>query len=112
VALSKLGCKYVWGAKGPSTFDCSGFVYWCLNQVGVKQSYITSKGWRTVGKYKKITNYSSLKAGDIIVVTGHVGIIGEDGTVIDASSSQGKIVHRKLSSWWSSRFICGWRIFE
>ena len=112
VALSKLGCKYVWGAKGPNTFDCSGFVYWCLNQVGVKQSYITSKGWRTVGKYKKITNYSSLKAGDIIVVTGHVGIIGENGTVIDASSSQGKICHRKLSSWWSSRFICGWRIFE
>ena len=112
VALSKLGCKYVWGAKGPNTFDCSGFVYWCLNQVGVKQSYITSKGWRTVGKYKKITSYSSLKAGDIIVVTGHVGIIGENGTVIDASSSQGKICHRKLSSWWSSRFICGWRIFE
>ncbi len=112
VALSKLGCKYVWGAKGPNSFDCSGFVYWCLNQVGVKQSYITSKGWRTVGKYKKVTNYSSLKAGDIIVVTGHVGIIGEDGTVIDASSSQGKICHRKLSSWWSSRFICGWRIFE
>ena len=112
VALSKLGCKYVWGAKGPNQFDCSGFVYWCLNQVGVKQSYITSYGWRTVGKYKKITSYSSLKAGDIIVVTGHVGIVGENGTVIDASSSQGKICHRKLSSWWSARFICGWRIFE
>lgn len=112
VALSKLGCKYVWGAKGPNQFDCSGFVYWCLNQVGVRQSYITSLGWRTVGKYKKISNYKDLKAGDIIVVTGHVGIIGENGTVIDASSSQGKIMHRGLSSWWSSRFIVGWRIFE
>ena len=111
VALSKLGCKYKYGAKGPNQFDCSGFVYWCLNQVGVKQSYITSYQWRTVGKYKKITSYSSLKAGDIIVVTGHVGIIGEDGTVIDASSSRQKIMHRPLSSWWSSRFICGWRIF-
>ncbi len=112
VALSKLGCKYVYGAKGPNQFDCSGFVYWCLNQVGVKQSYITSYGWRTVGKYKKITSYSSLKAGDVIVVTGHVGIIGEDGTVIDASSSNGKIMHRSLSSWWKNRFICGWRIFD
>lgn len=111
VALSKLGCSYKYGAKGPDKFDCSGFVYWCLNQVGVKQSYITSYQWRTVGKYKKITSYSSLKAGDIIVVTGHVGIIGEDGTVIDASSSRQQIMHRKLSSWWSSRFICGWRIF-
>ena len=80
--------------------------------MGVKQSYITSYGWRTVGKYKKIANYKDLKAGDIIVVTGHVGIIAENGTVIDASSSQGKIVHRSLSTWWSSRFIVGWRIFE
>lgn len=111
VALSKLGCSYKYGSKGPDRFDCSGFVYWCLNQVGVKQSYITSYQWRTVGKYKKITSYSSLKAGDIIVVTGHVGIIGENGTVIDASSSRQQIMHRKLSSWWSSRFICGWRIF-
>lgn len=112
VAKSKLGCKYVYGAKGPNTFDCSGFVYWCLNQVGVKQSYITSYGWRTVGKYKKITSYSKLKAGDIIVVTGHVGIIAENGKVIDASSSQSKIVHRDLSKWWKDRFICGWRIFD
>lgn len=112
VALSKVGCKYVYGAKGPNTFDCSGFVYWCLNQIGVKQSYITSYGWRTVGKYKKVSRYKDLKAGDIIVVTGHVGIIGENGTVIDASSSQCKIMHRSLSSWWSDRFICGWRIFD
>ena len=25
-AQSKLGAKYVWGATGPNTFDCSGFV--------------------------------------------------------------------------------------
>ena len=24
LAKSKLGCKYVWGATGPNTFDCSG----------------------------------------------------------------------------------------
>lgn len=112
VALSKLGCKYVYGAKGPDKFDCSGFVYWCLNQVGVRQSYITSYGWRTIGKYKKITSFSSLKAGDVIVVYGHVGIVGENGTVIDASSSNGKIVHRDLSSWWKNNFVCGWRIFD
>ncbi|MCR5685014.1 MAG: peptidoglycan-binding protein [Lachnospiraceae bacterium] len=112
VAKSKLGCKYVYGSKGPNTFDCSGFVYWCLNQVGVKQSYITSYGWRTVGKYKKISKFSDLKAGDVIVVKGHVGIVAESGTVVDASSSSGKIVHRSLSSWWKNSFVCGWRIFD
>lgn len=111
VASSKLGCPYVWGAKGPNSFDCSGFVYWCLNQVGVRQSYITSSGWRNVGKYTRINSFSSLRAGDIIVVSGHVGIVAGGGTVIDASSGNGRVVHRSLSSWWANNFICGWRIF-
>lgn len=111
IASSKLGCPYVYGAKGPNSFDCSGFVYWCLNQVGVRQSYITSSGWRSVGKYTKITSFNNLKAGDIIVVSGHVGIVAGGGTVIDASSSNGRVVHRSLSSWWRNNFICGWRIF-
>ena len=111
VAKSKLGSRYVWGAKGPNSFDCSGFVYWCLNQVGVRQSYITSSGWRSVGRYTKITSFSNLRAGDIIVVSGHVGIVAEGGTVVDASSGNGRVVHRSLGSWWQKNFICGWRIF-
>ena len=27
LAKSKLGCKYVWGATGENTFDCSGLIY-------------------------------------------------------------------------------------
>jgi len=110
-ASSKIGSPYVWGAKGPNAFDCSGFIYWCLNEVGVRQSYLTSSGWRNVGKYTKITRFSDLRAGDIIVVNGHVGIVAGGGTVIDASSGNGKVVHRSLSSWWANNFICGWRIF-
>ena len=112
VARSKKGCKYVWGSKGPNTFDCSGFVYWCLNQIGVKQSYLTSYNWRTVGKYKKITDFDSIKKGDIIVVYGHVGIGAGNGVVIDASSSNGKIVERTMGNWWRRNFICAWRIFD
>ncbi|RGY97371.1 peptidoglycan-binding protein [Clostridium sp. AM58-1XD] len=111
VARSKVGSPYVWGSKGPNAFDCSGFVYWCLNQSGVRQSYLTSSGWRNVGRYQKITNFGSLQAGDIIVVRGHVGIVAGGGQVIDASSSNGRVVQRSLSSWWANNFICGWRIF-
>lgn len=112
IAQSKVGSPYVYGAKGPNSFDCSGFVYWCLNQAGVRQSYLTSSGWRNVGKYTKITNFGSLQAGDIVVVRGHVGIAAGGGQVIDASSSHGRVVQRGLSSWWANNFICGWRIFE
>ena len=96
VASSKLGTPYVWGAKGDNAFDCSGFVYWCLNHSGVSQSY---------------NSYSELQAGDIIVVSGHVGIVAGGGGVIDASSSNGRVVHRSLNGWWERNFICGWRIF-
>lgn len=110
-ASSKIGSPYVWGAKGPNAFDCSGFVYWCLNQAGVRQSYLTSSGWRNVGRYTKITNFNDIQAGDIVVVNGHVGIAAGGGTVIDASSSNGRVVHRSLSQWWRNNFICAWRIF-
>lgn len=112
VARSKLGSKYVLGAKGPSRFDCSGFVYWCLNQVGVRQSYLTSYGWRSVSKYQKINSMSSIKKGDVIVFYGHVGIALGGGKMIDASSSDGKVRIATLSkSYWQRNFICAYRIF-
>lgn len=111
-ARSKLGSRYVRGGKGPSTFDCSGFVYWCLRQAGVSQGYLTSSGWRSVGSYQKVTSLSKLEKGDVIVFRGHVAIAMGDGTMIDASSSQGKVVHRSCLGDWSQRnFIVAWRIF-
>lgn len=111
VASTRLGCPYVWGSKGPGSFDCSGFVYWCLNQVGVSQSYLTSSGWRNPGRYERVSSFDSIRAGDIVVVSGHVGIAAGGGTIIDASSSNGRVVHRSLSDWWRNNFITAWRIF-
>ncbi|MGH3312883.1 MAG: NlpC/P60 family protein, partial [Streptomyces sp.] len=34
-AKSKIGSPYVWGATGPSSFDCSGLTSWAYNQAGV-----------------------------------------------------------------------------
>ena len=58
-----------------------------------------------------LTADTQAKAGDIVVVNGHVGIAAGGGTVIDASSSNGRVVHRSLSSWWRNNFIVAWRIF-
>ena len=99
------------GGKGPNTFDCSGFVYWCLRQAGVSQKYLTSSGWRSTG-YRKVSSLSSLQKGDVIVFKGHVAIAMGDGTMIDASSGSGQVVHRSCMGDWSKRnFICAWRIF-
>jgi len=111
-AESRLGCKYVLGAKGPNRFDCSGLVYWCLNNAGVKQGYMTSSTWRSCTKYKRINNRGDVKAGDILVFKGHVGIAVSNGMMIDASTSKGKVVKRSsYGSYWDPRFICAYRIF-
>ncbi len=122
IAESKIGCKYVRGNKGPNTFDCSGFVFWCLNQAGVKQGYMTSITWRSCSKYKRINSMSALKRGDILVfkgdsmATGHVGIYLGDGKMIDASSSQGQVRITSSSilksKYWQEHFLMAYRIWD
>ena len=121
IAQSKLGCKYVRGAKGPNSFDCSGFVYWCLNQAGVKQSYMTSIVWRNCSKYRRINSMSDIKRGDVLVfkgksmATGHVGIYLGDGKMIDASSGAGQVRITSSSilksSYWQEHFLMAYRIW-
>lgn len=121
LAESKIGSKYVRGAKGPNTFDCSGFVYWCLKNSGVSTSYMTSIAWRTTSRYQRISSIGSIERGDILVFsgetssTGHVGIYLGGGSMIDASSSEGQVRRSStvLSSggYWSKHFICAYRVF-
>ena len=116
-ARSKLGCRYVLGAKGPSRFDCSGLVYWALNQAGVKQGYMTSYAWRSTSRYQRLNSMSSIRRGDVIVfkmgaTRGHVGIAVSGDTMIDASTSEGKVVQRSFrTAYWNRYFYCAYRIF-
>ena len=34
-AMSRRGMPYIWGAAGPSSFDCSGLVQWSFAQAGI-----------------------------------------------------------------------------
>mgnify|MGYP002622487608 CR=1 FL=1 len=117
IARSKLGCPYVRGAKGPNAFDCSGFVFWCLNKAGVSQGYMTSYMWRTTTRYQRINSIGSIKRGDVIVfkmgaTSGHVAIALGGGMMIDASSRNGKVVIRSYqSAYWYGTFYCAYRIF-
>lgn len=112
-ALTQLGKPYVRGGKGPKTFDCSGFVYYCLNKVGHKINYMTSTAWRSAN-YPTINNFKDVKKGDILCFNGHVGIYMGNGKMVDASSSNGKIVTRSnifSSSYWTKNFKCAKRVF-
>ena len=115
-ALTKVGCKYVWGAKGPNQFDCSGFVYWCLREAGVPSanSMCTSAAGQAQFCYNQgwVILQSQLQPGDLVFWQNaactkgdrwneihHTGIYIGEGKVIEASSSKGCVVARNL---WSS----------
>lgn len=113
VAQEQLGKPYVLGGKGPDVFDCSGLVYYCLNQSGYEIEYMTSGGWAS-SSFETIENMSDLQRGDILCFKGHVGIYLGDGLMLDASSSQGKV---RISSdigktaYWLNNFLYGKRVF-
>ncbi|MBT3318658.1 MAG: hypothetical protein HN948_05345 [Clostridia bacterium] len=111
-ALTQLGKPYVRGGKGPDSFDCSGFVYYCLNSIGYEIGYMTSTVWRSAN-YLTINSMDNIEMGDILCFDGHVGIYMGDGRMVDASSGNGMIVTRSnifSSSYWTSNFICAKRV--
>lgn len=87
-AEKHLGKPYVFGAKGPNSFDCSGFVCWTLTHAGIKNIATNAQGL-----YNASTpvSPSEAKPGDLIffhstystanTVT-HVGIYVGNGMMI------------------------------
>jgi peptidoglycan DL-endopeptidase CwlO len=82
-ALTRRGDPYVWGAAGPSAFDCSGLVLWAYAQVGISLEHYTGDQW---GEGEHISR-SQLEPGDLVFFfqdLGHVGMYIGDGLMIDA----------------------------
>jgi peptidoglycan DL-endopeptidase CwlO len=46
-AESRRGLPYVWGAAGPSSFDCSGLVQWAFAQAGISMPRVAADQART-----------------------------------------------------------------
>ncbi len=118
-ANSKIGCEYVLGAKGPNKFDCSGFVYWCLTQAGVSTTRMDANNFSKVSRWKNITNINDLKKGDLLFFksdkssrVSHTGIYIGGGMMIDASSSNGKVVKRALTAYFKRNFVNARRPWE
>jgi cell wall-associated NlpC family hydrolase len=77
-ALTRRGDWYVWGAAGPSTFDCSGLVLWAYAQVGISLPH-SSEVQQQMGTP---VSRSNLLPGDLVFFgypAHHVGIyVGKD----------------------------------
>jgi peptidoglycan DL-endopeptidase CwlO len=82
-ALTKVGDPYVWGAAGPSSFDCSGLVMWAYAQVGISLLHFTGDQWNE-GQH---ISRSELEPGDLVFffpTISHVGLYIGNGLMVDA----------------------------
>lgn len=97
IVKSKLGCKYVWGATGPNTFDCSGLMQWSFKQIGVKLPRV-SREQSVSGQYVSKAN---LKPGDLVFFghpVHHVGMFLGNNEYIHAPQTGDVVKISKLSS--------------
>ena len=117
LAAKQLGKPYVWGAQGPSSFDCSGLTYYVYkNAAGITLPRTSSEQ----SKYGTTVSKSNLKAGDLVFfdtsgsnngAVSHVGIYVGNGEMIHASSSKEKIVQVSIeTSYWNNAYVRAKRV--
>ncbi|MEU2162347.1 NlpC/P60 family protein [Streptomyces chengbuensis] len=82
-AQSAVGKPYVWGANGPSGFDCSGLTQWSYAQAGVGLPR-TSQAQRYAGQQVPL---SQARPGDLVTYrsdASHVAMYVGNGQVVHA----------------------------
>lgn len=110
---------YARGGKSPETgFDPSGFVYYCLKQMGLNVKRRNSAGYAEEEGWEKITRFSELAVGDLLFFkTGDnenincVCIYLGDNRMIYPSTSKGTVIVTEINSYWTNAFQWARRVF-
>jgi cell wall-associated NlpC family hydrolase len=98
LALAQIGKPYVWGATGPSTFDCSGLMQWTWGQLGVHMPRVAAdqQAWAVP------VPISQLLPGDLVFFGSsahHVGMYVGNGMMVNAPHTGAFVEVAPI--WWS-----------
>jgi len=118
-AKRQLGKPYVFGARGPNAFDCSGLVYYVLNQAGHHVPRLTAAGYQ--GYFHTAVSRSSVTAGDLPLfwfpndrglgrgTASHIGIAVNNGSMINALHSGAPVKYDPIfaSAYIGARRVAG-----
>ena len=120
-AYSFLGTPYVWGTKGPHSFDCSGFTSYVYRYFGFP---ITSASKHQVNEGVAVED-GDIRPGDLMFFGGRSTprIVGHVGMCIDVDKKTGQIkfIHASTKrgvvintypddNYYYTRFLCARRI--
>jgi cell wall-associated NlpC family hydrolase len=114
LGMSKVGSRYRFGGTGPSSFDCSGFVYYVVNNSGFRIS--RDMGAQLAAGRRVSTD--EMQPGDLVFFTNtykrglsHAGIYIGNGKFVHAENeSTGVVVSQLWSAYWSSHYYAAVRL--
>ena len=103
-AYGYIGAPYVYGAAGPSSFDCSGFTSFVFrNAAGID---ITRTTYSQIGVGTPVS-YGELQPGDLVFTYGldHVGIYVGGGQYIHAPQPGDSVKVSSVTSFYAARRV-------
>jgi len=98
----RLGAPYVFGATGPRSYDCSGFVWSAFQDVGI--SFERGSARSLWAKFAPATGSERYKFGTLVFFSGirHVGIVVDEKGFYHASKSHG-VTYSAFNEYWLDR---------
>lgn len=112
-AQKYLGCPYRAGGASPSGFDCSGFVYYVLKQLGLSPYRTPTEQYRMGVAVKK----ADLRVGDLVFFGSgsitHAGIYAGGGRFIHSPNSRSTVSYSDLTcGYWAERYYGACRVAQ
>ena len=102
LAKKEIGKPYVWGAAGPSAFDCSGLTSYVYKNAANKTLPRTTYGQITLGKTVSVST-KTLKKGDLLFWGNyHVAIYVGHGKFVHAPAPGQNVKVQTLASFFPS----------
>lgn len=96
-AYAAIGSPYVYGAAGPTSFDCSGLVCYAYGYARGRTTYAMIDSLKSTGSWK--TSMDQLSPGDLVFTSeGHVGIYTGGGMMIHAPTPGRKVCETSIWS--------------
>lgn len=100
----RLGIPYVYGSQGPNTYDCSGLVWSVFKEAGIDLERTSAAAmWN---KFETATDENKYQFGTLVFFNrlGHIGIVIDENTFYQASSSKG-VTFSKFAGYWEKRIV-------